>query len=257
MSLTLARRYNAGIVRLNACPTGTEATGTSVYTLKDYHGNDVGASKIKTQAGIHQTDWQGRQLLYPTARTNLVPDSTDLSIGPDWYNFGGNITSMQGGFADPSGGTDAFGFLVSDAIGALYWFAGAFADGTGVQLEGSIWLRADVPLTGRVATNSTGSGKPVSVGSQWSRYVSHDVFSTVRGIQYGIDQASATGLPSGTRLYAYAPMQTEVGGGSDGAYIPTTSTPVTLTDYTQSGNQVTLGQISDGATLDWTGVIKR
>lgn len=248
MSLTLARRYNAGIVRLNACPFGTEATGTTGYTLKDYHGNDVDAAKIKSLTGIHQTDWQGRIELSDAPRTQIYPDSENMSAIYT-HSVGATWTS---GYADgPDGRANMAGRLTTPATGTTYViFLDAITTGSHQQ-QCSVWAKSNTGSDQSVQIRVNGSGTGVvsqTVGAAWTRIAALPVTSGISRSYIGFSNNLDI-------MLAY--MQCWEGDSPAGVYIPTTSTPVTLTDYTLSDNQITLGQVSDGATLDWTGVIKR
>jgi len=69
----------------------------------DRHGNALSNATVKA---LHRTDWQGRQLLYPTARTNLVAYNNiwNGALEPDWRQY---ISTSFSFIDDPAGGNAA------------------------------------------------------------------------------------------------------------------------------------------------------
>lgn len=223
------------------------------FQLKDANGNDVTSGFVVDS--IHQTDWQGRIELSDQSRTNNATYSNDFA---KWINFGGAVVSLTSGHPSPDGGSNASAFEVHDADGSYYGFAGLFtslAGDIGGPESASIWLRADVPLVASLAMRSSSGTSPATanVDTTWTKATVQSSATYVRGLSFGISENNASGLPAGTLLYFCFAEQED--GDTVGAYISTTTDPVTITDYTLSGNQITLGQVSNGATLDWTGSV--
>jgi len=91
--LSQAFKYNAGLIRGDGLPISVSGdTGT----LLDRHGNPIRA--LKRLDAIHRTDWQGRQLLYRTARTNGLLHSADVSSAP--WGLNGTTLSAANSLAD-------------------------------------------------------------------------------------------------------------------------------------------------------------
>ena len=92
---------------------------------------------------------------------------------------------------------------------------------------------------------NTGSGSWFSPTTTWTRY--SIILSLGTDTQVGMQ----LNLSGGVINVAFA--QLEVGSTAT-AYIPTTSSPASVTDYSISGNTVTLGQVPvSGALLGWSG----
>ena len=185
---------------------------------------------------IHRTDWQGRQLLYATPRTNLIPGTliagSGSSIGATVTGPDGNAGSGYSATLAPTGPGLYQGYGAS--VGAAYTLA--------------IWLRGTVD--GQIVGLTHGGNEsivPVALSTQWQRYpLTQSALATTQYLEI-------VGTGSSNQQIEYAFGQVETGTDAT-AYIPTTTAPVTVTDYSQSGNQITLGQNpATAATLDWDG----
>ena len=72
------------------------------------------ASNVSRVAAIYRYDWQGRQKLYPYARTNIAyPSTPSVSWG---FNQSPKLTKTEG-VTDPAGGTNATRYTIADAAG--------------------------------------------------------------------------------------------------------------------------------------------
>ena len=191
---------------------------------------------------IYRTDWQGTQLLYPTARTNLLTSSGTLSDA-NWVAWG--AATIAGGILDPTGGSNAY--QVDMPANYTGWHHVDTAKSSGPTYTGSIWMRADAPGTVRFFDgNGTSFNSVVSVTTSWQKFSSSGVSTSVAAVQLGVYRDSSTTLG---RVYIYAPQLEQATYAT--SYIPTTSAAVTVTDYTLSGTGlVTLASAPDvGATI--------
>lgn len=270
-------RYNAGLIRANGTPFFTGDGSTSSATLLDRHGNPISSDKLKRVDAIHRTDWQGRQLLYPTARTNLETWSQDYTNAA-WSKTNVSITAAATTAPDGtvSGQTitesTATGVhrvqqnrsLVSGPIYTISVIAKAGSRNWIIVGEDSAGSNAFFNLSsGAVGSvNGGATAAIVSLGSGWYRCSVTYVQSGVTGRVYmGLSTVGGGGGPSYTgdgisSISAWG-FQLELES-SPTAYIPTTSTAATVTDYTLSGSTVNFGETPlTGAVCDWTGVARR
>ncbi len=227
-------------------------------------------------AAIHRTDWQGRQLLYPTARTNSVLYSTAPLT--DWALNGGTssaATSVLGASYTAARFTGSGVF--SDAVPAL----GAITGGQKVTL--SAYLENVSEVSSQISVYDSTVSNWVGVGQlDWSTLTA-SVFS-------GYDAGAVTSVeplgtgPNGGQLVKmiltctptlgdsllsiiypdarvntnnsliYHACQLETGAVAT-TLIPTANAPVTVTDYTISGTTVNLAQApASQALCTWDGV---
>lgn len=236
-----------------ATPTtfATEATGTDTYTLTD------GVNPVKNPiiTSIHQTDWQGRQLLYPTPRTNLLIHS-NFEGGIGFATFSGNVNAASG-LVWPGAITTGAAFTSNSAVSYLY---NPGPSSGPVNMTFSVIIKMDDGGAPVIKDSNSDSDFMLVLNS--GAYAA----SNIQALDGGIYRCSAAISVStmqnnfGVVKYSTNSARTFVVSAYDlkvssvlTSYIPTTSTPVTLTDYTLSDNQITLAQVSDGATLDWTG----
>lgn len=281
-----AFRYNAGLIRANGTPFFTGDGSTSTATLLDRHGHPIISSKLKSVDAIHRTDWQGRQLLYPTARTNFLKSSnTPGSVGWNTTNVIFGTTTVT----DPSGGVLAQEIIESTTSG-LHMVsqspATAVVGGSVYELSICVAPAARKFIHMRLGGVSGGDGgamydltaltaTPNRAGVSASIQAVPNGFFICRvqttanssGITTFYVMGSLDGTYSGANPTAYAGDGSTVGfrlfgaqlSQGSGGYIPTTSAgQATVTDYTLSGSTVNFGEVPDaGATCDWTGVARR
>lgn len=201
-------------------------------------------------SAVHRTDWQGRQLLYPTARTNLCLQSQNCLSAPWGTALSGSLSADSG--TDPAGGTNAQLFTVGAS--QSYFEQGVSLTG-GVTYTASGWMKctAGVQFAIWLFDNiSRGVVTTMTLGASWTRY--QNTFTANAGNTSGILQLGGiTATPVGAVIEVFG-FQVEVGNSPSG-YIPTTTAPVTLTDYTLSGTTVNLAQAPGAtATTDWDGI---
>jgi len=263
---------------------GTTSTGQIV----DRFGFPIKANANVT--AMHRTDWQGRRLLYPTARTNYAVNGNTLS---SWISQGGVIAAT--GVSDPDGGTSAVKIAASTTstnIHQLYLSSSISANPASSYLYCAVRMKsAEYTLGGIQAsfngdfnnvmvvdlTNGQIKSHPTNgtiygvVACSDGSYILWLASSTDRAIQFSISCAP-TGInarPNGSAGFwnssfigdgvsgaiCYAPSIIEGPSTPSGVFVNTTSGPAAVTDYSYtSTGAVTLGQVpASGATLDWDG----
>lgn len=257
--------YNAENVRYHATPWLTGDGSTSSGTLLDRHGNPISSSKLKRVDAIHQTDWQGRQLLYATARTNSFLQSSDMA-NPSWLTVGSPVRTANAAIA-PDGTTSAAKIAASASGSTLSMRDYQNFPAGSYPLQ--FWLQAGIITQVMIFSNATGGGTAAfnltGAGSVITTTgVTSGVSITKIGSYYlckvtliptatgGIGVGNYGSVATGDYFYAWGGMS------CGGVYIPTTTAAVTVTDYTLTGPSVALGQVPVvGAVLDWDGVAKR
>jgi hypothetical protein len=174
----------------------------------------------------------------PTSRTNYCLSSQLQS------NWALNAATLTAGIVDPAGGFNAF-TLTSTGAGAYIYtqpvvpFSATYTN--------SLWVRRRTG-TGQVQMEDpSGAGIGIIPTASWVKY--NQVNSS-----YGPTECHyAIFLATTGDAVDIAFAQCELGP-TVTSYIPTTTTPVTVTDYTLSGNTVTLDVAPlAGAALTWSG----
>ena len=240
------RTVNGVIYPASRVLFGTWNGSTVTGTLVDPYGNPISSASV---SAIHRTDWQGRQLLYPTARTNWFGGV----IGASGWTSETNCTNTPNAALGPDGVTSNAAQIVvtSAGSGGTYGFCAEYSAPAGTLNTHSLWLKGaaggeSVQLKDPSITNTIVT---FTLTNAWVRYFFNDTAQTAGAGLWIVPAASTT-------IYA-ADGQVEVGGA------PTSwinnpnynSSPVTLTDYTLSGTGVTLAQAPGStATTDWDGV---
>ena len=254
----------------SATPTGTGNGTTTSFNLLAPDGTLAFTANL---TALHRTDWQGRQLLYPTARTNVQPYSNTFGV-----NYQSQPVTVTDNVADPAGGTTATEF--SWSTNPTVWNLTNFY-GTSVPAGTDVGMQIDLNLSGvpagvgiltcyvgestsqggLLATFTTGASPSVSAGTltpigngfyRWS--VIFPVSATIPNLMWVWHGYSTSGsLVLVNRMITIPSQYSE--SVFNGSYIPTPSTaPVTLTDYTITGTTVNLAQAPvSAATLDWDG----
>lgn len=226
-------------------------------------------SVIKGNATIYRTDWQGKQILYPNARTNYALRSQDFNL---W-------TVNTGLVVTPNTITAPDGTLTADTLagsGGTIGYASiipTMASGTAVKVkcwvknidstQSVLYVRTAVD-GGRLAINWSGSAisnLSASAGASNGQFIAYpngwylvscDITTTeVNQILRIYPDAFTTNKS----IYAWGYSVSK----QDGAYIPTTTAAVTVTDYSLDE----FGWISFsvvpaiGARLSWDGSVAR
>lgn len=243
--------YNSGIIRFASTPFAVAAGATSAALL-DRHGNPIG-TRLKTVTTMHRTDWQGRVALSASPRTNYIWPSDGSSRWGFNENANATITYGESG---PTGANDATKVVVITSSGGI----GPYVVYSNVGLVVGTTYIFKIALRGAVG------GEQLLLTLEHSNVPAQRVTLTTDWKVYEIvGQAGTTGAFTVYTITALAPVGMtfwyDQGGAYDvdGPIIPTTSAPVTVTDYAvDAGGNVTLGQAPvTGATLDWDGVAQR
>ncbi len=239
-------------------PFGTWTGNNNTAELVDQYGNPISSANV---SAIYRNDWQGNQLLYPTARTNVQPYSNTFGV-----NYQSQPVTVTDNVADPAGGTTATEF--SWSTNPTVWNLTNFY-GTSVPAGTYVGMQIDLNLSGvpagvgiltcyvgestsqggLLATFTTGASPSVSAGTltpigngfyRWS--VIFPVSATIPNLMWVWHGYSTSGsLVLVNRMITIPSQYSE--SVFNGSYIPTPSTaPVTLTDYTLSGTTVTFAQ---------------
>lgn len=275
-----AFRYNAGLIRANGTPFFTGDGSANSATLLDRQGNPISSAKLKRVDAIHRADWQGRQLLYPTARTNILLHSTDLSDAV-WQVNGVTksdaITLVPGGMAKritttgtaslcmyqslnggTSGGVQCVSALIEIGSSdnatapriAIYNGTTGTIGALNLTVASGITSLLGVAVDGgaRKVANTGPNGGPV----YWL-WVAGNIGAAGQQIRHFIYPSPGV---SGASLIAHG-AQIE-NGSVPTSLIVTTTAARTVTDYTLSGSTVNFGEVpASGAICDWTGVARR
>ena len=256
----------------SATPFGAWNGSNTSAQLVDAYGRPISKASV---SAIHRTDWQGRQLLYPTARTNFILQSGNLATSP-WVL--GSNTSLSAASVGPDGATlDAFAVITSP--GGLNPFVNQNFIPANTSIAYTIWIRGGTVAHGRIqsydntanaslsgsASIISGPGTITNSGispfsfdglsaSQWTQVkitaIAGNLINNVGVYLQPYNQSYV--LNSGDSVYFSKP-QFEYGT-TVGSYILTTTTAATLTDYTLTGTTVNLAQAPAAtATTDWDG----
>jgi hypothetical protein len=220
--------------------------GTS-FTLADGGTNLSVPTIILTS--LSRTDWQGTTTLSSVPRTNLISHTEIPATGSTWsFSQGAGAVSVSTG---PDG----------TACAQINWTAvgqdvasSTFAQVAGQTYTGVIWINPSVDLTSGyvwvvgniVKTIDSGANKIPA--NTWTK-IQYSAVASVSTTAYGIMIRSGV-YPCSIKLAAPACYL----GSSAGIFIPnTTGSPLASTDYTISGNTVTLAQSTSAGNIKWTG----
>lgn len=265
-----AFRYNAENVRYNATSFGSGDGVTSTFGLLDRHGNPISSGKLKRVDAIHRTDWQGRQLLSASARTNKYKNSQD-STGSGWVHTGTStiasaIAAPDGSIAqkiveDTSSGIHRIYQSTSNSAGTwVFSFFAKAAERTIVRGIESSLNGARFDLSSGVATaDAGGAAGMIPYPNGWYRCWFFRTSSTqpLLVLQVILLNALNTNYTGDGSSGAYV-FGAQLEAAALTPYIVTAGAAATVTDYTLTGASVALGQVPvSGAILDWTGVAFR
>jgi len=288
-----ALRYNAGLIRANGIPFAVDAD-TQSGQLVDRQGNPISSNKVRRVDAIHRTDWQGRQLLYPAARTNMLPRSQTLDL---WNHS----TAIQVAVADASYGGQIPYFVCSrlDATTTSASVSYALRDGSGSLFVAQAGDVIAFTLGVRAASDDTGHNLltfgiymggwgAVGTGEVVSGPGLINAYSTIYNTIWNVFQLTSeedtlikvtrtvTGQeavltptcyiypcgtpakPVGNSIMATRAMAT-VNNVEQGGYIETPAlNAVTVTDYDLTGSTAAFAEKpTGGAAYDWSGLARR
>ena len=257
-SNTVLTRIQTGSLASNIAFGTWNGTATSASLINQYGATPNTARGVN----IWRTDWQGRQLLYPTARTNYQLQS---ALAGSMVMVGTGPATVTHNVAFGGQTCDAVTYTSTTATGyAGSAFVGTSSPIPSGQVTSYYYVGLSRALTGSESvfcytTGSQGSDTSTSItASNSSNYVS----TLVRiSILYANAISPATLYPT---IYLASPLSSNLtvyvygcemeSGSSAGVLINTTTAPVTLTDYTLTGTTVSLAQAPAAtATTDWDG----
>lgn len=240
--------------------------------LLDRRGAPLPPRRGQIVQEVHQTDWQGRTLLYATPRTNYCPHSNDLSR---WDAHGELVVNERVGMA-PDGQHDDVTRVVSlagDLTASLHrevvipWVEAGELVYFGLHVkphQGS----------GRVALTFKGAAFPnqayglfdlVKKGLKAHRAFSFNPRQVAR--QWLFLRVGAIATHAGPVGFSVVTGGEEANsidlwgaciGKEQGGYLPTEAEPRTVTDWMQDDNEIVFGHTpSEGALYDWSGIAFR
>lgn len=259
----------------------TDLTGRAPVLIEPQQPGDTGAYggtdaiTISSAPQVYRSDWQGNQLLYPTARTNYTRWSQDFTNTGTWQRISLTLTPNTDVAPD---GTLTMGTLTGTAATTSYLQQQVFGLSAATVYTVSMFLKQGTAASNlvRVFDNSISvfqagvivnwsGGVPfLSSASGWA--VAPAIAATPTPGLFlftaGVSTAALTGLA--VLLYPSASNAAESvkawgvnlkPGVTYTSYIPTTTAAVTTTDYTidSAGNIVFAQAPLSGAVLSWSG----
>lgn len=247
----------------------TFATEDGTRTQWQLSASGINVLDLNGAPTIYREDWQGKQLLYTTARTNLLTYSQDFSNAA-WLRLGANIV---GGYTAPDGSSTAQRIQEDSSTGTHWAYQSivtttstktlsvfAKQSGTARQLAmrhsgglGTVYSYFNL-TNGTVDQQGTGhTASIVALGNGWYRCsITFTDSTTLVVIGNAVGNNTIYTGNGGDGVLAWGAQLED--GGSAASYIPSTSSSASRTDYTLSGTGlVTISTTSSGATLSWTG----
>ena len=263
-----------------AAPTRYIPTTTAAVTVNPsfWPASGDGFEPITEPASdlaIFRTDWQGRQQLYPWARTNLLPRSQELGTTP-WSVITGAVTPDTTAAPDGTttaetltsgGGGSRVQQVVTAAVNgqhtlSLYVKRGntdSFNLAIYNTTQAAFMANSDFNLgNGSVAASYTGTATITALPGGWFRVTVTGGAGIVAGNSLRPQiYMGGSGSASGDTVIAWG-AQLEAGIVAT-SYLPTTSAAVTRTDYTLgSSGAVTMAVAPvSGVALTWSGTFYR
>ena len=245
------RTVNGIIYPASRVKFGTWNGSTVTGTLVDPYGNPISSASV---SAIHRTDWQGRQLLYPTPRTNYIINSSLAGASTaNWSSPFGTCT-VNGAVADNPDGTNYSYSVTRTAVGG----DNRIVRGDSPVLNvGTYCFQADVKIVSGTISQGVTIGVEVSGSPASLPLLTSGTFERL-SVVFEVTANSTTVPPD---VLCSDLLEVEVTNANiiqlsaPSSSILTTTAPVTLTDYTLSGTGVTLAQPPASTdTTDWDGV---
>lgn len=263
-------------IHANAEPFGVGDGATANYQLL-YQGQPV--YQIDS-AALYRADWQGNQLLYPTARTNLLLWSEDATNAA-WSKTGCTVTT---GIAGPNGSSNAQrvtedtstgNHSASQAVsgvtsGGQYTYSAFVKAGSRTQAQVQMQQGSNIAavvvnlLTGVIVSSGISGGvwtgfsttvDAVAGAPGWYRIsvTANVVGSTALSFRTQLYNGSVSYTGNGTSYLDVFGQKIEAG--TLTSYFPSTSSAATVTDYTLGGTGIAQLGVAPvaGAALTWTG----
>lgn len=251
-------------------------TGDGVTTSFPLSIGGVALAGAPTVTAVHRADWQGRQLLYPTARTQYIRQTEALSNAGYWGNS--NVTATPSSTKIGGSGPVYWTIQRTAANGSALSQVGIPLPGAGNQSTARVWLRAGTTTQVEIGLHNAGGGSsvpctatvisgPGAVRAGTAGFVkqiyglsSQDTCVEVSRVSVSADSGNlgiyiypnTTGGASGDSVLVGAPNAFSAAISS--AYVAATTSAATITDYTISVSTVSFGAApNNGATLDWDG----
>lgn len=251
---------------------GTGDGATTAFTLLKPAG--TGASEpiggVNGAPQIYKNDWQGNQLQYATPRTNNSLHSEDFSQTSYRAMAAGVATSAATSIA-PGGATLKYTFpagfwYVNSSVTVTGFTAITFStifeaidtspysltlyDATTASYAAEISLNVSTGVVSVVVGTPTYTVVNLGAGPNGGTLFRLSISSNVNSAHNYLGEWVQNSSINGIVIHA---EQTEVGLTSTN-FIPTTTSPVTVTDYTLAGNQITFAVAPLlNASMTWTG----
>lgn len=238
--------------------TGDGSTGAFQLTV----GGIPVYSNINV-ASIYRNDWQGNQLLYATPRTNLLRWSNDFSNAV-WSRGNGGVgvapVVTQNYAGAPDGTTTAARVQLNLGGGTTSTDTSLLEQSmtsvVGATYSQGVWLKSTDGSSTYLLQLSYSGVTPVvlTVTGTWKFFPNGSIVAadTVRGFRIGL-RGGAAGTSTACDVLMWG--GTREPSAVLGSLIPTTTAPVTVTDYAVgSTGIVAMGQKPvAGALLTWNG----
>lgn len=256
-------------------PTGVSATMATIPTASTFGFQEAGASATFGYGGfenvtllstpqIYKTTWNGNDLQYQTARTNMMRQS---SFQSSWLVSAGFSSITANASIAPDGSATA-ALISATAGGSQYIYQSQnFVSGTSYTISAYVKKidcstfsirsfaqagTASFNLTSGTLTGVSGicTGQSITqLSSGWYRCSATFLASSTASNNCGFDTTVSTF--SGNAFYIWG-AQCESGAISP--LIPTASSAVTVTDYSQSGTSIIFSSApAQGIPLLWSG----
>ena len=200
-------------------------------------------------SAIHRTDWQGRQLLFPTLRQQYLDSAAPG--GPGWGTTGSPTVTTDAA-TDPAG-TSLATKIVTTAASDVYRFPtfGTPPQPSAGTITEYLWLKGaaggEACHVGCDQPGATNGLAAATLTTSWARYASTFAWNDTGTLNIVLS------LPAGVTVYA-AFGQIEVAS-VPGSFIQgSVGSFPTITDYTLTGTTVNLAQAPAAtAVTTWNG----
>ena len=212
------------------------------------HGDGVNKvfelpSLVSSLTSLYRRDWQGTWTLSTAARTNRAMNSEDATM---WDKYTG-VTVAANAAVGPRGDlvADKITYDGTGTAGSYRLRTSAvesYKPASGQAAASSLWMRADSNITVRLYSNlPPGELTTCNLTTTWQRFRTPvgNVGDGVTTLRSFICSASGDNTP--WSIYV-ANAQIEDGSSVTPYIGPTTTAPVTVTDYVASGNTITLAE---------------